>query len=465
MNQIEVEFHGAAGEVTGSNHLLRIGRRRFLLDCGAIQGSREAEERNAAGFAYAAGSIDAVLLSHAHIDHCGRLPLLHKAGFRGPIYTQRATADLVPIMLADSARLAEADAVYESRKRARRGLPPVEPVYDSDDAAAACGLLRGVDYDHWLDLGDGVRARWREAGHILGSAAIEIEALGRTIVFSGDIGPLGTPLLRDPQPPPRADLVLMESTYGDRMHRSREATIAELGEVIDEAARSGGNVLVPAFAVGRSQELMYWLMENFDAFGIDRFRICLDSPMAIKVSKLYSRHHALWDEGARARHAQHLAFDQLPNLELIEKGEDSAALNSVSRGLIVIAGSGMCNGGRIKHHLKHNLSRPAAHVVFTGYQAGGTLGRLLVDGAREVSIYGDRVPVRAKIHTIGGLSAHADQGGLLDWLRPIEGQPEVWLVHGEDRARNALAERIRGELKLKVELPTPKSRALLAGRD
>ena len=440
---MRVRFHGAAGEVTGSCHEVEFADgRRLLLDCGMIQGSARDELRNREPFPFDVASLDAVVLSHAHIDHCGRLPVLVARGFAGPSWTHPATADLLRIMLADAASLAERDAELDNRHR-RDDRADHVPLFTADDVVRTLKLVRTVPYDAPREILPGVRLVLRDAGHILGSASVELAAVAdgseRVLVFSGDIGMKGTPILRDPAPVPRADLVLMESTYGDRLHRRRESTTEEIRGVLEQAWDGGGNVLIPAFAVGRSQELLYLLARQWDEWNLGRWKIFLDSPMAARVAAVYDRHVALFDERGQAAWNQRPHPFRMPNLRMTVDSAQSRAINGVRRGAIVIAGSGMCNGGRIRHHLLHNLSLPQAHVLFVGYQAHGTLGRRLVDGAREVRLLGQQVPVRARMHTVGGLSAHADQAGLLDWAGAIDGRPPVVLVHGEDPARETLA--------------------------
>lgn len=451
---MRIEFHGAAGEVTGSCHLVEAAGYRILLDCGLIQGREEDERRNAEPFPFEPAGLDAVVLSHAHIDHAGRLPLLVQRGFRGPIWTHRATADLLAIMLADAASLAEQDAERENRHRPR-GAPQARPLYTQRDVAHTLKQVRLLDYDVPHAIADGVDVLLRDAGHILGSASVTLMAEGRTLLFSGDQGVPGTPILRDPVKVPAADLVLLESTYGDRAHRTRSATLEEVEEILDIAHHDGGNVLIPAFAVGRTQEILYWFARNYDAWKLDRWSIFLDSPMAVKVLDVYNRHEALFDREAQRVWNGHPHPFQLPNLRLTTEPEDSQAINDIRGGAIIIAGSGMCNGGRIRHHLRHNLGRRNAHVVFVGYQAQGTLGRRLVDGAPSVRIFGEEIQVNAQRHTVGGLSAHADQPTLLDWYGAVEGHPPVVLVHGEDRARVPLAEQLQARFGCDVALATP----------
>lgn len=451
---MRIHFHGAAGEVTGSLHEVEAAGRRILLDCGMIQGSPEHEARNAAPFDFDVDAIDALVISHAHIDHIGRVPLLVKRGYRGPICAQSATADLMPIMLLDAASLAESDAERANRRRPN-GVPEILPLYSREDVAEAMALVRPLPYDTRTTIAPGVDIAYRDAGHILGSGITELWADGKKLVFSGDLGPKGTPILRDPTPIAQADLVLMESTYGDRNHRERIETIHELGEVFERAMHERGNVLIPAFAVGRSQELLYWFAQNWDAWKLSRWQIFLDSPMAAKVIRAYEKHVPLFDDEAKqVWKGKPLPF-RLPNLHISESIEDSMAINRFEGGAIIIAGSGMANGGRIVHHLKHNLGRRNAHVVFPGYQAQGTLGRRLVDGAQWVRIHGKDYRVNAQRHTVGGLSAHADQRGLLEWYGHFEGAPRVALVHGEDRAREALAGEIHERYGREVFLSRP----------
>ena len=451
---MQVHFHGAAGEVTGSMHLLEAAGKRILLDCGMCQGSAEMEASNADPFPFDVESIDALVVSHAHIDHVGRVPLLVKRGFRGPIFAQRASAELMPIMLMDSASLAESDAERFNRRR-KHGEREMQPLYTREDVADAVELLRPQSYDQRFRVLDGIEVAFRDAGHILGSSIVEVWADGRKLVFSGDLGPKGTPILRDPTPVREADLVLMESTYGDRNHKDRAETIVELGEILQQAWRDGGNVLIPAFAVGRSQELLYWFARYWDEWNLSRWQVFLDSPMAGKVVEVYGHHHALFDDDAQEVWRGKPNPFKLPNLRITASTEESMAINRFERGAIIIAGSGMANGGRILHHLRHNLGRRGAHVVFVGYQGVGTLGRRLVDGAKWVRIHGQDQRVNATMHTVGGLSAHADQRGLLDWFGHFQPKPQLALVHGEDRAREALAGEIGERDGIEVVLVRP----------
>jgi metallo-beta-lactamase family protein len=443
---MQLEFFGAAGEVTGSCHILRVAGHQLLLDCGMVQGGRDAPERNRLPFPFEAASIDAVVLSHAHIDHCGRLPLLVRRGFRGPIYTNPACAELVPILLRDSANLALHDAERANRDLPA-GTPRVTPLYDLADVDAVITQLVDIPYDLERELLPGIVVRVRDAGHILGSSSIEARVseagMTRTLVFSGDIGQYDTPILHDPWKFDAADLVLMESTYGDRRHRGREDTERELGAVLAQAERDGGNVVVPAFAIGRSQELLYLLAKHYADWRVARWKIFLDGPMAIAASRVYWRHPERFDEEATRLRAGFRGLPPLPNLVLSETSDQSRAINEIRGGAIIIAGSGMANGGRVLHHLLHNLPRPECHVLIVGFQAPGTLGRQLVDGRPEVRIHGRLVPNVAHVHTLGGLSAHGDQADLLRWYDSFKPPPPVYVVHGEVPAGEALALKLR----------------------
>jgi len=470
---MQLEFFGAAGEVTGSCHIVRAAGRQLLLDCGMIQGGADPSARNRQRFPFEPQDIDAVVLSHAHIDHCGRLPLLVRRGFRGPIYTNAACADLLPILLRDTAELAMREAERDNRGLPRDGKR-VEPLFDTADVEAVLRLVRAIPFDQARELFAGITVRLRDAGHILGSSSIELwltegdlhgapgGATRRKLVFSGDLGQYDTPILQDPFTFGSADLVLMESTYGDRRHRGREDTERELGGILAQAARDGGNVIVPAFAIGRSQEILYLFAKNYGEWHMARWKIFLDSPMAIAASRVYWKHPDRFDEEASRLRATFRGMPPLPNLELSESADASRAINGIRGGAIVIAGSGMANGGRVLHHLKHNLSRPECHVLIVGFQAPGTLGRQLVDRLPEVRIHGQRVRVAAQIHTLGGLSAHGDQAQLLRWYDSFEGRPPVYLVHGEVLAAEALAARLR-ERGAKATVTRPGLQIDLAG--
>ncbi len=463
---MHLQFFGAAGEVTGSCHILEIGGRRVLLDCGLVQGGVTHGERNRAPFPFAAAAIAAVVLSHAHIDHSGRLPLLHKRGFRGPVHATPASSDLARILLLDCAAMAEHDAEREERKR-RRGDSghPIEPLFTKNDAEAVLRSFRAAPYGRPVEVVPGVEITFRDAGHILGSASVCLKLtegdVERRVVFSGDLGQYDSPILRDPEAGLAGDVVLMESTYGDRLHRERDATLAEFGEILRRARRDGGNVLIPAFAVGRSQDVLYALGTHFDEWQVADWQVFLDSPMAIEASEVYWRHVELFDEEAREVRRRAGSMPAIPNLKLCRTVDESMAINRIADGAIVIAGSGMCTGGRIVHHLKHNLPRRECDVVFTGFQAAGTLGRAIVDGRDEVRIHGSPVQVAARVHTLGGFSAHGDQADLLRWYSGIAGQPPVWLVHGERDSSAALRD-LLAQKGVRVNVAEPGIRLDLA---
>jgi metallo-beta-lactamase family protein len=445
---VQLEFLGAARSVTGSCHLLRVGEHRVLLDCGQIQGSRLDEELNRVPLPV--GRVDAVVLSHAHIDHSGRLPLLRKQGFTGPIFTHRATAELCAIMLRDAAYLHEKDADWQNKKRRRKGLKPVEPLYTRDDVRAVLSQFVELEYDVPREILPGATVTLRNAGHILGAAIVELalrdSGTDFRLVFSGDLGYKDAPLMRPPTRLEHADLVLMESTYGNRDHRPFGATLEELRGIFRAAADGGGNVLIPAFAVGRTQDLLFLLAKHYEDFGLGAWRVFLDSPMAIETTQLYWRNAPL-------QRAELLPGDGRFSVTAAETSEDSMRINAIESGAVVIAGSGMCSGGRILHHLKHNLWRPECHVVMIGFQAQGTLGRRLVDGAQHVRLWGETIKVAAKIHTVGGLSAHADRTGLMDWYGAFTNRPPVCLVHGEPGAQHALASALRSTYGADVRIP------------
>ena len=453
---ITVEFLGAAGEVTGSCHLVTVGKQKILLDCGLIQGRASDEKRNREAFPFDPGSIDAVVLSHAHIDHSGRLPLLIKAGFRGPVYTHRASRDLCRIMLKDSAFLYEKDVQWENRKRARKGLERVEAMYTVEDARLAMKQFKGLVYQQKKRILPKVMLRLNDAGHILGSSIVELwmedEGQQRKLVFSGDLGRSGMPVLEDPAAISDADLVIMESTYGDRLHRSWQETQKEISEVLSIATNAKGNILIPAFAVGRTQEILYLFGKYYKEWQLDRWQIFLDSPLAIEATRIFMQHSDLFDEEMLALWKKNKQQSILPNLHISRTTNQSMALNRVHSGAIIIAGSGMCSGGRIKQHLKHNIWRSDCHVIISGFMARGTLGRKLVDGAKRIKLWGETVQVAASIHTIGGLSAHADQAGLINWYDNFNNRPHIVLVHGEEQAQQCLSKTLQSESNANVTI-------------
>jgi metallo-beta-lactamase family protein len=450
---MKLTFLGAAGEVTGSCTLVDAGGSRFLVDCGMFQGGREARAKNEAPFAFDPRSIDFVLLTHAHIDHSGLLPRLVAQGYRGPIYATAATCDLLQVMLMDSAYIQEKEAEWSREARpGQRGDGNGEPLYTAAQALQALKLLRPVDYDREVKPGDGVRCVYRDAGHILGSAIIEIRAGSpeRTakIVFSGDIGSPARPIVRDPARITEADVLIVESTYGNRLHRSLDATLAELEHATNYTLkRKRGNIIVPAFAVGRTQDLLYLLADMQRTGRIPELDVYVDSPMAMKATEITLRHLDILDRETATLIAQMRRSGRGPRIHFVQDIEESIRLQRIEHGALIIAASGMCDAGRIKHHLRQNLPRPECTILITGFQAAGTLGRRLVDGAKEVRIFGIPVPVRAEIYTIGGLSAHADQAALLAWLRHFQRPPQTYVVHGESETAKAFAGVVQDELK------------------
>jgi len=449
---LKLSFHGADRGVTGSCHMIECGGYRLLVDCGMYQGGRELVEENAEPFGFDPASVDAVLLTHAHLDHCGRLPLLAKRGFKGEIVTTAASRELARLVLLDSAHLQEEEAQYQARKAARRGKKHdgTEPLYTVLDALNSMEYFgRTAVYDQTLELAPGVRATFLDAGHILGSASVllELEENGRkrSVLFSGDLGNSGRPLLRDPVTPAQADVVVMETTYGDRLHKELQPSVGELYDAVSDTFRRGGNVIIPTFALERAQELLYYLREGVEANRMPgSTQVFLDSPMAISATEIFQRHPECYGkETAEIFQKGHDPF-HLRGLHFTRETADSMALNRIGGGAVIMAGSGMCTGGRVRHHLKHNLWRKDSSVVFVGFAARGTLARSIVDGAKEVHIFGERIPVRARIHTINGFSAHADQKELLNWHSRIGGVQRTFLVHGEEDTMAQFAGLLKG---------------------
>ena len=454
-----ITFYGAARQVTGSCYLIETEDYRLLLECGMRQG--EDEEENEAGpgeqvLPFDPGSIDAVILSHAHLDHTGMTPLLVRRGYRGPIYMTATTCELLPIMHKDSAFLLMKDVEWINKRRQRAGKPPFEPLYTLEDVERELELCEGMHYEEKRTILPGIELRYRDAGHILGSAIVELWFDGRKLVFSGDLGNSHSPLLEDPAVIGSADILLMESTYGDRNHRSHEETMREFREALDEAVHDGGNVLIPAFAVGRTQDILFHLGEMFQEGRLKQNQVFLDSPMGTSVSEVYEQNlHLFNEDNPRFRKKMTHTWEQwLPVLRFTRETEESMALNRIESGAIIIAGSGMCTGGRIRHHLKHNLWKRKTHVLIVGYQAFGTLGRKLVDGAKRVRILGQEIAVNARIHTLGGFSAHAGQDQLVTWAKHFQKpRPRLFLVHGEPKSMEALQSRLAHELHWEAVMP------------
>jgi metallo-beta-lactamase family protein len=435
---MRIGFHGAAQTVTGSQHLLEVNGSRILLDCGLFQGRRsETYERNR-NHPFDPAKIDAVVLSHAHIDHSGNLPHLVKDGFSGPIFATRATADLADVMLRDSGHIQEADAMFVNKKRARRGEPPIEPLYTIEDAEQVAGHFRPMDYDQSFEAAPGVTACFAEAGHILGSAAVvlDINENGRKVRlwFSGDIGRRNLPLLRDPVLPDAADYLLMESTYGDKPHRDPEVAYLEFRDVVSRTVERGGKVIIPAFAVGRTQELVYFLNQMMQSGDVARVPVFVDSPLAVNASDIFRKHPEIFDQETRdfvMKH-KHPALD-FPQLRYTRSVEESKALNERTDPMVIISASGMAETGRILHHLRNNIEDPRNTVCIVSWQAPYTLGRRLAEREKRIKIFGEGFTRRAEIATIGGLSAHAGQDLLVEYALAVKKQvKKVFLVHGEE---------------------------------
>ena len=455
---MKITLHGAAGEVTGSAYLIETNRARVLLDFGMFQGGARAEEKNAVPAGLDPERLDAVLLTHAHLDHTGRLPLVVKGGFQGPIYATNATRDLAGLILHDSAKVQQYDIERANRKRQRADEPPLEPLYGHDEVDRTLALFRALEYEQPRPVAEGVTARLVEAGHMLGSASVQLtveeDGQSRRVVFSGDLGPRGLALVRDPVPLRQADLVFLESTYGDREHKSPKETLAEFRDIIQRGVQERARMLVPAFAVGRTQQILFHLEELFCQGAVEPFPVYLDSPMAIAATRIYQRHPDLFDEETQDLERRCGTLRANPRVRTSETPQESMALNDAPGPCLIMAGAGMCNAGRILHHLRHGLWRPETVVLIVGYQAEGSLGRLLVDGEKVVSIFGEKIAVKASIHTLNGFSAHAGQGELLKWFGHLApAKPKVALMHGEPRGREPLAALIQQRHRLKPLLP------------
>jgi metallo-beta-lactamase family protein len=454
---VKLSFLGAAREVTGSCFLVEATGMRFLVDCGMVQGGREAVARNREPFEFDPSAIDFVLLTHAHIDHSGLLPKLTRAGFKGPIYATAATVDLLGVMLPDSAHIQEGDARREAKRFGQKNARP--PLYTLQDARECLKQARSVDYDREFAPRVGVRCRMRDAGHILGSAIVEVSVMEyghvTKLVFSGDLGQPGRPILRDPKPIDDADILIIESTYGNRHHQDMATTEDEMIAIVEQTLfERGGNVIMPAFAVGRTQQVIYQLHRLARQGRLRKPRIFVDSPMATEVTRITRQHLELFDEEARQLAGWHARGADLPDLHFTASVEESMALNKIRSGAIIISASGMCDAGRIRHHLRHNLPRQECSVLMPGFQAQGTLGRRLVDGAKQVRMFGEEIPVRAAIHSVDGLSAHADQAALLNWASAFRQPPgRTFVVHGESSAAQTLADMLQQKTGWQVTVP------------
>jgi len=466
--QIKLRFLGAAQNVTGSRHMLEANGVRLLIDCGLYQ-ERQFRKRNWDPFPIPPDSIDAVLLTHAHLDHCGLLPKLVKEGFRGRIYCNPATAEIAQIILLDSAKIQEEDAEHKRKRHERQGRKgpyPEVPLYTTEDAQACFPLFSPVKYRQSVALGDGVEATFYDAGHVLGSSIIRVKvrwnSQERIILFSGDIGRPDRPIVCDPAVFDTADYILIESTYGDRVHDDTKDVKKMIGNVINSTKKAGGNIIVPSFALERSQEVLYYINELLLEKAIPPLKIFLDSPMASRITKVFQNHPELFDEQMAEFIRNMKSPFNLPQLQLAGKANESKAINRIKETVIVIAGSGMCTGGRIKYHLVNNISRPQSSIMFVGYQAVGTLGRQIVDGAKKVRILGQHYQVKARIVRIHGFSAHADRNELLDWLKELHAPPKrVFVVHGETESASNFGDYLREQTGWDVSVPAYQDEVVL----
>lgn len=451
-------FGAAGGEVTGSCYLVRTEKSAILIDCGMFQGGKDSEEKNLLPEGAKPDQVQAVLLTHGHLDHTGRVPLLIKHGFSGPIYSTVQTLELSSIILQDSGRMQEADAERQNRKYWEPGQPLFEPLYSPEHVEKMRDLVQPIQLGEQVRISEDITARWIESGHMLGSGSIELTVKedGKTkiIAFSGDLGPLNLPLLRPFDHFVKADLVFMESTYGDKDHMPFEETIAEFEQIVKEASETNGKILIPTFAIGRAQQIIYHMAELFNNGSIQPFPVYLDSPMALQATDVYRNHQEILDEDFQLL-KQKGAFPVDDKYFIPSpSGETSKALNEVKGPCMILAGAGMCNGGRILHHLRHNLSDPNTHVILVGFQSQGSLGRRLVEKEESVRIFREEIQVKAKIHSLSGFSAHAGQTELLEWFSYLApSRPKVVLVHGEDRSRNTLSELIKARFDIQAILP------------
>jgi metallo-beta-lactamase family protein len=451
-------YGAAGGEVTGSAYLVETDSAKVLIDCGLCQGGKEAGARNRAPLGYNVAELGAVVLTHGHLDHTGRLPLLAKAGYRGPVYATPATIEMTGLILRDSAKIQSQDIERQNRKRERAGESPLEPLYSPAEAEQVLLQLQPAPLQESFGIAPGIRARMIEAGHMLGSVSIQLAVQEggreRLVVFSGDLGPQDAPILKDAETFQKADAVFLESTYGDRDHRPFRETAIEFFEIIKQAVAAGGKILVPTFAVGRAQLLTMLLAYAFRNGLLKPFPVFLDSPMAIEAWKIYEHHVELFDEEMLKFIHEGSVQQDLATMKPSVTAEDSKKINDIIGTCLVMAGAGMCTAGRILHHFKQNLWKPETHVVIVGWQAYDSLGRRLVEGVKMVKIFGEKIAVRAHIHTLGGFSAHAGQTDLLKWFEPLAGvRPLVFLTHGEDGPRRELAKQIQQRYGLKPLLP------------
>lgn len=461
---MRISFHGAANTVTGSCYLIETVCCRFLIDCGLFQGRQSEKEQNEHDFMFLVSEIDFVILTHSHIDHSGRIPLLYKRGYRNPIYSTKATAELCALMLPDSGYIQESEVEWKNRKRERAGKPVLEPLYTANDALLSLSLFQKRMYDEIITVNENVRIRFNDAGHILGSSIVELwiteNGKETKIVFSGDLGTKNTAIIRDPQIIKSADYLILESTYGNREHPSEHQRIRQLCETINNTMDKGGNIIIPSFAVGRTQEMIYYLNKHKDEFTdvygkIMDLPVYIDSPLATSATEVFRRNLDIFDDEAREYIRNGDNPLDFPGLKFTKTADESRALNNMEGSKIIISASGMCEAGRIKHHLKHNLWRSESTIVFVGYQAVGTLGRYILDGAKTVKIFGEEIEVKADIVKIDGFSGHADRSGLIDWLKGFEKPPgQIFLVHGEQETIEGFSAELKEMFSSDIIVPS-----------
>ena len=454
----KLSFLGAAQNVTGSKFLLEVDNKKILIDCGLYQ-ERKLKSRNWEPFPFDPASIDAMLLTHAHVDHSGLIPKLVKNGFKGPIYCTNATADIVKIILLDAAHLQEEDAAFKKKrheKEKRKGPYPEIPLYTTEDAEASFSYFTGVNYREAVNLGDGVSATFHDAGHVLGSSTIKVtvtrDGETRSVLFSGDVGRDDKPILKDPYEYKEIDYAVVESTYGNRVHEEPKDIGEKLAEIVNSTVKAGGNIIVPSFALQRAQEVLYYMNKLLLENKIPDIPVYLDSPMAIRITEVFKQYRELYDREMTQMVSQDRSPFDFPGLIMVQTSEESKQLNYLTKPAMIVAGAGMCNGGRIKHHLVNNITRPESTILFVGYQAVGTLGRSIVDGIKKVRILGQRYPVRARVTEITGFSAHADRNELLEWMSGINPR-RVFVVHGEIRSAKEFGKFLRQERGWKVNVP------------
>ena len=453
---MKIQFCGASTGVTGSCHLITTEKHKILLDCGQFQGGKAQDALNYEEFPFDPAEIDFVILSHAHIDHCGRIPLLVKRGFKGDIYCTDATADLLDVMLKDSGYIHEKEAEWKNRKNERAGRAMVEPLYTYNDAVDSLKFVRPVLYDQLVELNDQMKMVFNDAGHILGSAITELwiteDDNVSKLVFSGDLGVMDRPILRNPTIIKKADYVIMETTYGNRLHPKNSMDVKKLMDIIRKTAKRGGTTVIPSFAVGRTQELIYELNRVYDSDSeyhkdFENIMVYVDSPMATTATEVFKKNAQVFDDETKEYIMKGDNPLDFKNLKFTRTSEESMWLNTDNEPKVIISASGMCEAGRIRHHLKHNLWNSKSSIIFVGYQAEGTLGKLLVEGAKEVTLFGEKIQVNAEIYNLEGFSGHADRDGLLAWLKGFQKEPKhIFLVHGEQQAKEDFAETVRKEL-------------------